>query len=197
MKSSIILFLALFVVAIFAGCATVPSGPSTRVLPGSGMSFDRFRLDDDKCRHYAEDMVGNPDEAQVGLNTTILSTAVGVLAGAALGGRKGAAIGGGAGLLLGGALGADASQTTSRDAQRRYDDSYIQCMYASGHQVPVSGVVERTVERTVVRDVVPSQGVSSSEAKDPSSGTQAPRRETIPPPPPGYPPPPPPGSLSP
>jgi len=32
-----------------------------------------------------------------------------------------------------------AADRSSYEAQRRYDASYIQCMYAKGHQVPVSG----------------------------------------------------------
>jgi hypothetical protein len=32
------------------------------------------------------------------------------------------------------------AQDTALDMQRRYDAAYIQCMYAAGHRVPVSGV---------------------------------------------------------
>jgi hypothetical protein len=34
---------------------------------------------------------------------------------------------------------APASDATSYDAQRRYDFAFVQCMYAKGHKVPVSG----------------------------------------------------------
>jgi hypothetical protein len=32
-----------------------------------------------------------------------------------------------------------ANAATSDDAQRRYDFAFVQCMYAKGHKVPVSG----------------------------------------------------------
>jgi hypothetical protein len=33
-----------------AGCATVPTGPSVMVLPGSGKNFEQFQADDGVCR---------------------------------------------------------------------------------------------------------------------------------------------------
>jgi DNA/RNA endonuclease G (NUC1) len=54
------------------------------------------------------------------------------------------------------------------ETQQYYDNAYIQCMYAKGHQVPVSGQFPNTT---------PQQSAPSS--------------SNIPPPPPGLPPPPP------
>ena len=34
---------------------------------------------------------------------------------------------------------AGAAETSGYEAQRRYDIAYMQCMYAKGHQIPVSG----------------------------------------------------------
>ena len=36
-------------------------------------------------------------------------------------------------------VGPGADTGTSDDAQRRYDFAFVQCMYAKGHKVPVSG----------------------------------------------------------
>ena len=40
----------LLVVALVAGCATVPAGPSVSVLPGRGKTFEQFQDDDLVCR---------------------------------------------------------------------------------------------------------------------------------------------------
>ena len=55
------------------------------------------------------------------------------------------------------------------EMQQRYDVAYVQCMYAKGHKVPVSGQFSGAIPQN--NAVVPS--------------------ENIPPPPPGIPPPPP------
>lgn len=73
---------------LLSGCATVPEGPSSVALPGTGKSVEEFRAADAACRQHALD----------------------------------AAAGKGAG-----------------DAQHRYDSAYVQCMYAAGHRVPISG----------------------------------------------------------
>src|SRR5258705_8281448 len=74
-----------------------------------------------------------------GAKGAVVGTAIGAAAGAALGGRSGAAAGAGGGLLFGSAAGAGAGETSAYGLQRRYDYAYIQCMYAKGHKVPVSG----------------------------------------------------------
>jgi len=71
----------------------------------------------------------------------VLGTALGAGVGAALGAASGhagtgAAIGAGTGLLFGTASGASAGQVYGYEAQRRYDNTYVQCMYAKGNQVP-------------------------------------------------------------
>jgi hypothetical protein len=62
-----------------------------------------------------------------------------------------------------------AASTSMYEVQERYDAAYIQCMYAKGHQVPVSGQFSYQ-----------------------SSRRAAPPASQIPPPPPGSPKPPPP-----
>jgi hypothetical protein len=127
-----------------AGCVTIPTGPSVLVLPGTGKSFDQFRLDDYDCKQYAQAQVGGTTTAeaaqQSGVASAIIGTAVGALAGAAIGGDSEAAgVGAGVGLLAGSAAGAGAGQASGYELQRRYDHAYQQCMYAKGHRVPVAG----------------------------------------------------------
>ncbi|TMG80838.1 MAG: hypothetical protein E6H74_14030 [Betaproteobacteria bacterium] len=103
-------------------CVTVPSGPSVMVLPGSHKTFEQFQADGSSCQAYAQQTVGLPP-GQVAAET----------------GRAGpeAAIGAGTGLLLGSAAGSNAYGATYYGVQRRYDQAYVQCMYAKGNQVPV------------------------------------------------------------
>ena len=154
--------------ATLAGCAVVPSGPSIMALPGTGKSFDQFRQDDWNCRQYAFGQNGGVDTANAAntsaIGSAVIGTAIGAAAGAAFGGGSGAAIGAGAGLLAGSAVGAGNAQTSAYMTQSRYDQAYIQCMYASGNRVPLRG------------DMVSSQPVQ--------------RYAPPPPPPPGWRPPP-------
>jgi hypothetical protein len=133
----------LLVVALLAGCVTVPSGPSVMVLPGDGRSFDQFRYDDMDCRSYASSQVGGASTDQVAADSVaksaVLGTLIGAAAGGAIGGRSGAATGAGAGLVLGSVAGAGAGQGSVYGLQRRYDHAFQQCMYAKGHRIPGAG----------------------------------------------------------
>lgn len=127
-----------------AACVVLPSGPSVMALPGSGMSFEQFRFDDANCRQYAHGQVGgvsaNQAATSAAVSSAVVGTAVGALAGAALGGdSRGAATGAGAGLLLGSAAGTGTAQHSAYGSQRAYDTAYVQCMYGTGHRVPVHG----------------------------------------------------------
>lgn len=149
---------------LLGACATAPTGPSVMVLPGSGKSFDQFRLDESDCRQYASSQAGGTaEQASVdsGVKSAAIGTAIGAVAGAAIGGHRGAGVGAGTGLIVGSAAGSSTAQGSARTAQQRYDIGYQQCMYAKGHQVPIAGRFET-------------------------------QRPAIPPPPPGTPPPPPP-----
>jgi hypothetical protein len=127
-----------------AGCVSMPSGPSVMVLPGSGKSFEQFRGDDFECREYAFAQSGgkSPDKAgtDAGVNTAAVGAVVGAAAGAAIG-RSGHAAAAGAGIgTAGGALaGTGAAAHSARTVQGRYDIAFQQCMYAKGHQIPMSG----------------------------------------------------------
>jgi hypothetical protein len=127
-----------------SGCVTLPTGPSVMVLPGTGKSFEQFQAEDAVCRGWAGQSVGITPQQSVNQNTasgaavgTVLGAAVGALFGAAAGDpAAGAAIGAGSGLLLGTASGASAGNVSGYEAQRIYDNTYVQCMYAKGNQVP-------------------------------------------------------------
>jgi hypothetical protein len=140
-------FLTFFVLA---GCATLPTGPSVMVMPGTGKSFEQFQADDSVCRQWAGQQTGLAPQEIANQNTATGAT-VGTLIGAGLGAAIGAvsgnpgigaAIGAGSGLLVGTSSGANAGQVSGWEAQRRYDIAYQQCMYAKGNQIP--GVVKTT-----------------------------------------------------
>ncbi len=178
---------ALAVASLATACATLPTGPSVMVLPGSGKSFDEFRYDDGMCRDFASDRTGTSTQkaaTDAGVAAAAIGTGVGAAAGAAIGAAAGnpgmgAAIGAGSGLLLGSSVGVDQAAWAGASAQQRFDAAYQQCMYAQGNQIPVAAgsVQPYTQQRTPPR---------------PSPQPPPVRPRHIPPPPPGPPPPPPP-----
>lgn len=135
--------LSIIVVSLAAGCATVPAGPSVRVFPAPGKPYDLFLSEDAYCRLAAERQIGMPPQDVANQNTAtgaIVGTAVGTGVGAAIGAASGhagtgAVIGAVSGLLVGSAAGSDSGRIEGRDAQRRYDTAYLQCMYSQGNQV--------------------------------------------------------------
>ncbi len=134
---------------VLVGCVTMPTGPSVQVMPGSGKSFEQFQADDAVCRQWAGQGIGLPPQEVANQNTAtgaVVGTVLGAGLGAAIGAASGnpgigAAIGAGSGLLVGTSAGANTGQVYGWEAQRRYDISYQQCMYAKGNQIP--GVVRR------------------------------------------------------
>lgn len=176
-------FASLFALLALAGCITLPSGPSVMVLPGSGKSFDQFRLDEYDCKQYAQSQFGGTTTQQAAeesaVRSAVIGTAVGALAGAAIGGdSRGAGVGAGVGLLAGSAAGAGAGQGSGYELQRRYDYAYQQCMYAKGHRIPVAG---RYSEPRASTPPPPPPGTYTPPPPAPPSST-APR--PAPPPPP-------------
>ena len=150
-KRYIVLLMA--VVVVIGGCATLPTGPSVMVLPAHGKSFEQFQLDDVLCRQWARQSIGMSPQDTVNQNTitgAAVGTAVGAGLGAAIGaasGRAGAgaAIGAASGLAVGASSGASAGQVYGWEAQRRYDISYQQCMYAKGNVIPGNRRMRRTM----------------------------------------------------
>ncbi len=185
----------LLVVAILAGlavtaCATIPSGPSIMVLPGTGKSFEMFLTDDAVCRQWAMQQTGITTK-QAATQSTVsgaaIGTVVGAAAGAAIGAAAGnpglgAAIGGGGGLLTGTAVGAGNAEVAHTSVQRRYDIAYMQCMYAKGNQIPVARGSQPTYSSSPAPPPPPP----------PPSASVPPTPPGVPPPPAGSPPPPPP-----
>ncbi len=137
---------------LLSACAHFPIGPSVMVLPGSGKDFAQFQNDDAMCRDYAgyQSEPGAQNAAvENAMASAVVGTAVGAAAGAAIGAATGdpgagAAIGAGSGLLVGSASGVHRSEHAGRTLQGRYDDAYLQCMYANGNQIPMPrGVIAR------------------------------------------------------
>ena len=172
--------LILIMLCILAACVSLPNGPSVMTLPGAGKSFDQFRHDDYDCRRYAYEQVGGITPRQAsqtsGIESAAIGAGLGAAAGAAIAGGGGAAIGAGTGLLAGGLVGSGTASSSAYVNQQRYDISYIQCMYAKGHRVPVSG--------RITNDPPP--------ASSNRGNSSSPANFNPPPPPPGSPPPPPP-----
>jgi hypothetical protein len=131
----------LFAAFLFAGCATVPTGPDVAVMPGPGKTFEEFKADDHVCRDHAEHSLGT-DPGRVGASDVAQGAGVGLAAGAGAGallsgGRPGGIIGGAVwGLILGSAVGAGNAGPEEREAQRRYDIAYEQCMTVKGNRIP-------------------------------------------------------------
>ena len=134
----------LLLVLVLGGCATLPPGPSVNVLPAQGKSFDTFRTEDATCRQWAQQQTGIAAQETYETNVAtgaVVGTAVGTGLGAVLGSASGhtgagALIGAASGLLVGTAAGSDSGGAYGREAQRRYDNAYVQCMYSYGNQVP-------------------------------------------------------------
>lgn len=189
MKARAAVIIAPLALALGA-CATVPTGPSVMVLPGSTKSFEQFQVDDAVCRQWSQQQTGTTTgKAAQGSTATgaLVGTAVGAAAGAALGAAAGspgigAAAGAGVGLLGGTAVGAGQAQGAYHSVQQRYNMAYMQCMYAKGNQIPVAR-----------GSVAPGYSSQSKPPPPPPARTPPPPPPNVPPPPAGTPPPPPPG----
>jgi hypothetical protein len=125
--------------AALAGCASIPEGPSVRVMPAPGKPFDQFNEDNVICKEYARQQLGvdpNKVAEEKVLSGAAAGAAIGAVSGALIGGRGSAQGGAGVGVLFGSAAGADAANRSTMSLQRRYDIAYEQCMYAKGNQIP-------------------------------------------------------------
>ena len=159
--------LLLACVSLF-GCATMPPGPSVLVMPGNGKSFDAFQADDGVCRQWSQNQAGwnanqtvNENLAGGAIAGGALGAAAGALIGAASGAAgPGAAIGAGAGLLGGAFLGATQAPGAGYEVQRRYDNAYLQCMFAKGNQIP--GRVQTASRRATPPPPPPPPGYYSA-----------------------------------
>jgi YMGG-like Gly-zipper len=154
-----------------AGCVSVPNGPSKMALPGSGKTFQQFSLDDQNCRQYALNQIGGKTAAQQSndsfVQSAALGTAIGAVVGAAAGGHHGVGVGAATGLATGSMVGASSARASAYTVQQRYDNAYLQCMYATGHKIPVQGGMMQNHGGPVQTMPYPSENIP-------------------PPPPPGY-----------
>ena len=129
-----------FFLGMLAGCAaSIPSGPSVAVMPAQGKPFDVFVAEERECRQFAQQSIGiSASQAETESETKSIAagTAIGAAAGAIGGGHEGAGTGAAVGLLTGAAIGSGEAGYSGREAQRRYDIAYEQCMYAKGNQLP-------------------------------------------------------------
>ena len=126
-------------VIILTACATAPTGPRVAVMPAPGKPFEKFVEDEQICRNYAQQSIGqsrNDTAAENFAGAAAVGTAIGATAGALSGGQGSVGGGAAAGLVAGSMVGSGESANASRDAQRRYDIAYEQCMYAKGNQIP-------------------------------------------------------------
>jgi hypothetical protein len=139
-----VLPLMVFSAIVLGGCASMPSGPRVTVLPGTEKSFDEFLESDHVCRQYAQRVIGQTS-SDPAVRDAIVGTAVGTAAGAAIGGSQGAGVGAGVGLIFGSAAGAESNRLYGYEAQYRYDEAYMQCMYAAGHRIPVPAEVAKAL----------------------------------------------------
>jgi hypothetical protein len=136
-------FVSAGILAMLAGCAATPMGPTVQVMPGPGKSFDAFVADQATCKTYAAQQVqGQADAAnQRAVGGAVLTGLLGAGLGAAVGSvggnaGAGAAIGAATGTSAGALGGADASSQAQWSIQQQYDNAFAQCMYAKGEQVP-------------------------------------------------------------
>jgi len=190
-RAAVPVAVALIAALAASGCASVPTGPSVMVMPGSGKTFEAFQVDDAVCRQWAAQQTGtttNKAATESTVGGAAIGTLVGAAAGAALGAAAGnpaigAAAGAGVGLLGGTAIGASRADAYGGSVQRRYDMSYTQCMYAKGNQVPMA---------RGSRSQPPAYSATPAPPPPPPPPPAA-APLTTPPPPPGPPPPPPPG----
>ncbi len=158
-------FTALGALAVLAGCATTPSGPTREAFPGRDKTFEQFQVDDAQCRDYAAQRTsGSADRANsAAVGTAVVGTAIGAAAGALIGGHSGAGVGAGMGLVVGSAAGSGQSENAGYSTQRRYDAAYHQCMYAKGNKVPVYGRYQQpTRQPTYAAPAAPAAPASNA-----------------------------------
>jgi hypothetical protein len=139
-------FAPLAICLLVGACATMPSGPSVTVLPGTGKTPEAFQQDSFDCQQFAQASSGGKSATDVAnenaVGNSALGAGLGAAAGAIIGSASGqagpgAAIGAGIGLLTGAAAASNTAPASYYAVQRRYDSAYLQCMYARGNRIPV------------------------------------------------------------
>ena len=131
-------FSSVAALAVLAGCAMQPVGPTISVFPAPYKPFDVFLADQDECQDYAASRTAGAAEAanNRAVGAAVVGTALGLAVGAATGDGRAATVGAVSGGAVGAAVGAGQSDNANFSLQRRYDIAFAQCMYAKGNQVP-------------------------------------------------------------
>ncbi len=131
------------ILGVLAGCAATPMGPTVQVMPAQGKTFEMFQADLAACKYFAAaEVQGQADAAnQRAAGGALLTAVLGAGLGAVIGGAggnaaAGAAIGAATGAGGGAIYGANASTAARYNIQQQYDDTFAQCMYAKGNQIP-------------------------------------------------------------
>jgi len=129
---------SLAALAVLAGCAMQPVGPTISVFPAPYKPFQVFLDDQDECQDYAASRVAGGAEAanNRALGAAAVGTVLGLAVGAATGDGRAATFGAASGAAVGATVGAGQSDQANFGLQRRYDIAFAQCMYAKGNQVP-------------------------------------------------------------
>jgi len=178
MKYALYKAVCLVSLVALSACATTPTGPIVRVMPGPNKPWQVFVQDQNECRGYASNAVAGEAERQNNraVGAAVLTTALGAAFGAAVSHNAGRGAGAGAatGAVVGTAVGAGGSNDANYSIQRRYDIAYQQCMYAKGNQVP--GFYPQGY----------AQPGYSAPPSDYSAPPPLPGYSVPPPPPPGY-----------
>ena len=74
--------IGLAAVLVLGGCATIPTGPSTMALPGTGKTFEQFRFDDGECQRYVFQQIGGMTAEKAAEESAVRSAVVGTAVGA-------------------------------------------------------------------------------------------------------------------
>ena len=77
-------YLLLLAPLLVTACSSVPTGPSVNVMPGPNTTFEQFKADDEVCREYAVERIGD-DPSSYDTASTITSAAGTPASGAAAG----------------------------------------------------------------------------------------------------------------
>jgi hypothetical protein len=147
-------------VILLGGCASLPSGPQVIVLPGAGKSYDEFLANDRLCCQYAERSIGMSSSGDAGRRAT----------------------------GVGAAPAPEPQRLSGVAAQRRYDETYTQCMYAHGHKVPIPEAVAKTLRQRPAPAPAPEVAANTKAAPGKPLSVIPPPPPFVPPssPPPDY-----------
>src|SRR5579871_4822565 len=142
LSASLKTIIGLSLLVVLAGCtpfAVQPPGPSVMVLPPKGKPFEAYAQDHTVCKQFAaEEVAGADTQANLRtLGTVVTNAGLGAALGAAVGGG-GAAIGAASGAIAGAYVGANDTPWGVYQIQNRYNDAFLECMYAKGNQIPMS-----------------------------------------------------------